>query len=168
MIDAITIAVGIVGVPSTLLEGFLNDSFLAFQTIQNYNRRALAGPYSRPENFLATASAPYNVETIFSFVNMMWDTRGWRSATAKFRNGKPFSLGKHFVPAGLMAIAHDGELYTDYVEHVFLRDNRRERAEIIVHIGDGKALEAPLARTQRFATGVAEAVNVLTLSPPTS
>lgn len=159
------IFIGISGVPSNLLDGFLNDAFLAFQSIQLYSRRAEVGPYGRPENFLPTAAAPYNVEAIFSFVNHAWDTRGWRAATAKFRNGKPFSLGQHFVPGGLMAIAHDGELYTDYVEHVFLRDNRNERAEIIVHIGDGKALEAPLARTQRLMTGVQEAVNVLTLAP---
>ena len=132
-----------------------------------YSRRDEVGPYGRPENFLATSSAPYNVETIFSFVNLIWDTRGWRAATAKFRNGKPFSLGKHFMPAGMMAIAHDNELYTDYVEHVFVRDNRRERAEIIVHIGDGKALEAPLAKNQRLATSAQEAVAVLTLAPRT-
>lgn len=167
LIDAITIGIGITGIPSTLLEGFLNDAFLAFQSIQNYDRRDRVGPYGRPENFLPQAAAPYNVETIFSFVNHLWDTRGWRAATAKFRNHKPFSLGKHFVPGGMMSIAHDDELYTDYVEHLFLRDNRSERAEIIVHIGDGKALEAGLAKTQRIVTGVAEAVNVLTLAPPT-
>ena len=130
-----------------------------------YGRRDAVGPYGRPENFLPTASAPYNVEAIFSFVNLAWDIRGWRSATAKFRNGKPFSLGQHYVPGGMMAIAHQRELYTDYVEYLFMRDTRRERAEIVVQIGDAKAIEAPLARTQRFASGVMEVVNVLTLAP---
>lgn len=165
LIDAITIFIGITGVPSNLLDGFLNDAFLAFQSIQMYGRRDAVGPYGRPENFLPTASAPYNVEAIFSFVNLAWDIRGWRSATAKFRNGKPFSLGQHYVPGGMMAIAHQGELYTDYVEHLFLRDTRRERAQIVVQIGDAKAIEAPLARTQRFASGVMEVVNTLTLAP---
>jgi hypothetical protein len=99
---------------------------------------------------------------------LAWDIRGWRSATAKFRNGKPFSLGQHYVPGGMMGIAHQGELYVDYVEHLFLRDTRRERAEIVVQIGDAKAIEAPLARTQRFASGVMEVVNVLTLAPRSS
>ena len=67
-----------------------------------------------------------------------------------------------------MSIAHQGELYTDYVEHLFIRDNRHERAEIIVQIGDGKAIEAGLARTQRFLTGLAESINVLTLAPRTA
>ena len=165
LIDAITIAIGLTGIPSNLLDGFLNDAFLAFQSIQMYGRRDAVGPYGRAENFLPTAAAPYNLEAIFSFVNHAWDIRGWRSATAKFRNGKPFSLGQHYVPGGMMAIAHQGELYTDYVEHVFLRDTRKERAEVVVQIGDAKAIEAPLARTQRFASGVMEAVNVLTLAP---
>ena len=168
LLDSLMIFIGITGVPSNLLDGFLNDAFLAFQAIQLYDRRDSVGPYGRPENFLPTAAAPYNVEAIFSFVNHIWDTRGWRSATAKFRNGAPYSLGKHFVPGGLMSIAHQGELYTDYVEHLFIRDNRHERAEIIVQIGDGKAIEAGLARTQRLVTGIAEAVNILTLAPRTA
>lgn len=165
LIDAITIFIGITGVPSNLLDGFLNDAFLAFQSIQMYDRRDAVGPYGRAENFLPTAAAPYNVEAIFSFVNHAWDIRGWRSATAKFRNGKPFSLGQHYVPGGLMAIAHQGELYADYVEHLFIRDTRKERAEVVVQIGDAKAIEAPLARTQRLITGVQEIANVLTLAP---
>lgn len=165
LLDTLMIFIGISGVPSNLLDGFLNDAFLAFQAIQLFDRRNEVGPYGRPENFLPTAAAPYNVEAIFSFINHIWDTRGWRSATAKFRNGKPYSLGKHFVPGGLMSIAHQGELYTDYVEHIFIKDSREVRAEITVQIGDAKALEAPLAKTQRLATGVMEAINVLTLSP---
>lgn len=162
------IFIGITGVPSSLLDGFLNDAFLAFQAIQLYDRRDEVGPYGRPENFLPTASAPFNIEAVFSFINHIWDTRGWRSATAKFRNGQPFSVGKHFVPGGMMSIAHAGELYTDFVEHMFIRDSRDERADIIVQIGDSKAIEGPLARSQRFATGLQEAVNVLTLAPRTA
>ena len=165
LIDSITIFIGITGVPSNLLDGFLNDAFLAFQTIQMYDRRDKVGPYGRAESFLPTASAPYNIEAIFSFVNHAHDIRGWRSATAKFRNGKPFSLGQHYVPGGMFAIAHQGELYADYVEHLFLKDTRRERAEVMVQIGDSKAIEAPLARSQRLFSGLQEAVNVLTLAP---
>jgi hypothetical protein len=168
LLDSLMIFIGISGIPSNLLDGFLNDAFLAFQAIQLFDRRNEVGPYGRPENFLPTAAAPYNVEAIFSFINHIWDTRGWRSATAKFRNGQPFSIGKHFVPGGLMSIAHQDELYTDYVEHVFIRDNRNERAEITVQIGDSKALEAPLAKNQRILTGAMEAINVLTLAPRSS
>lgn len=167
LIDSLMIFIGITGVPSNLLDGFLNDAFLAFQAIQLYSRRDAVGPYGRPENFIPTASAPYNIEAIFSFVNHIHDTRGWTSATAKFKNGKPFHLGQHFVPGGMMALATGDEFYCDYVEHIFLRDNRNERAEVIVQIGDPKAIEAPLARSYRLITGLQEASNVLTLSPRT-
>lgn len=159
------ILIGITGVPSNLLDGFLNDAFLAFQLIENFDRRKEVGPYGRPELFTATGSAPYNIEAIFTFVNQFFDTRGWRAATCKFRNNHPFALGTHFVPGGLMSIASRGELYTDYVEAIFIRDTRTARAEITVQIGDLKALEAPLNRTQRLLTGVMEATNVLTLAP---
>ena len=168
LLDSLMIFIGITGVPSNLLDGFLNDAFLAFQAIELFDRRIDVGPYGRPENFIPTAAAPYNVEAIFSFINHIWDTRGWRAATAKFRNGHPYSLGKHFVPGGMLAIAHQGELYVDYAEHVFIRDNRNERAEITVQIGDSKALEAPLARTQRMITGIQEAINVISLAPRAS
>ena len=42
-----------------------------------------------------------------------------------------------------MSIASRGEMYTDYVEAIFISDSRKERAEITVQIGDLKALEAP-------------------------
>jgi len=164
-IDSLMIAIGITGVPSNLLDGFLNDAFLAFQLIENYGRRTEMGPYARHELFTATASAPYNIESTFSMVNQFFDTRGWRAATAKFRNNKPFALGEHFVPGGLMSIASRGEMYTDYVEAVFIRDSRKERAEITVQIGDLKAIEAPLNRTQRLVTGLMESLNVISLSP---
>ena len=148
-----------------LFDGFLNDAFLAFQLVENYGRRVEMGPYSRHELFTPTASAPYNIESTFTMVNQFFDTRGWRAATAKFRNNKPFALGEHFVPGGLMSIASRGEMYTDYVEAIFISDSRKERAEITVQIGDLKALEAPLNRTQRLVTGLMESLNVITLTP---
>lgn len=164
-IDSLMIAIGITGVPSNLFDGFLNDAFLSFQLVENYGRREEMGPYARHELFTATASAPYNIESTFSMVNQFFDTRGWRAATAKFRNNKPFALGEHFVPGGLMSIMSRGEIYTDYVEAVFIRDTRKQRAEIEVQIGDLKALEAPLNRTQRLVTGLMESMNVVMLTP---
>ena len=63
------IAIGITGVPGNLFDGFLNDAFLAFQLVENYGRRVEMGPYSRHELFTPTASAPYNIESMFTMVN---------------------------------------------------------------------------------------------------
>jgi hypothetical protein len=35
----------------------------------------------------------------------------------------------------------------------------------MLQIGDGKAEESPLAKHQRFITGIMESINVLTLAP---
>ena len=44
LIDSISIIIGFTGIPSNLLEGFLNNAFLAFQLIQHYGRRNAVPP----------------------------------------------------------------------------------------------------------------------------
>ena len=165
ILDCIMIVIGLTGVPSDLFDGLFNDVLLSFQMVQNFNRRIEMGPYGRPEKFVATGAAPYNVDAIFSFISALWDSRGYRSAIAEFRNGFPYSVGRDIWPGGMMSIAENGELYSDYVENIVITDNRRERCKVIVQIGDGKAEEAPVARFQRLITGIQEGFNVLTLSP---
>lgn len=167
IIDSISILIGIVGIPSNLLEGFLNNAFLAFQLIENYGRRNKVGPYHPAiEVFHATSSAPYNIETLFAFINAMWDSRGYVSAQVSIRNGEVYSLGKDIFRGGLISLLYHGrtKLYTDYVENVTFRVTKDAR-DLMIQIGDGKAKESPLAKHQRFITGTLEALNVLTLSP---
>lgn len=167
LIDSISILIGFTGIPSNLLEGFLNNAFLAFQLIQHYARRDAVGPYHPAiEVFAATASSPYNIEAMFAFINMLWDTRGYISAQATFRNGEVYRLGKDVFRGGLISILYRQRtrLLTDYVENVLFRITPTER-DVMVQIGDGKAEEAPLARHQRFLTGLLESVNSLTLAP---
>ena len=123
------------------------------------------GPYGRPEKFVATGGAPYDIDALFAFISAMWDSRGYRSCIAQFRNGFPYSVGRDVFPGAMMSIAENGTLYTDYVENIVITDNREERAKVIVQIGDGKAEEAPIARFQRLITGLQEAFNILTLAP---
>ncbi len=165
LLDSLSIIVGLTGIPSNLLDGLFQDVLLAFQLVENFERRNSMGPYGRPEKFVATGAAPYNVDALFTFISTLWDTRGYRSATAKFRNGYPYSVGRDVFPGGLMSVAENGELYTDYVENILITDNRQERVSVVVQIGDGKAEEAPIARFQRLITGVQEAINILTLAP---
>lgn len=105
------------------------------------------------------------MDALFTFINTLWDTRGYRSAVAQFRNGFPYAVGRDVFPGSLMSIAENGELYTDYVENIMITDNRKERCSVVVQIGDNKAEEAPIARFQRLITGLQEAVNILTLAP---
>lgn len=165
ILDILMIVLGLTGVPSNLFDGLFNDVILSFQLVQNFNRRVEMGPYGRPEKFLATGAAPYNINALFSFITAMWDSRGYRSAVAQFRNGFPYSVGRDIFPGSMMSIAENGTLYTDYVESIVLTDNRQERTKVVVQIGDGKAEEAPIARFQRLITGIQEAINVITLAP---
>ena len=161
------IVIGLTGVPSNLFDGLFNDVLLSFALVENYDRRAKMGPYARPEKFVATGAAPYNVDALFSFISAMYDSRGYRSAIAQFRNGFPYSVGRDIFPGAMMSIAENGTLYSDYIENIIITDNRKERCKVVVQIGDGKAEEVPIARFQRMITGLQEAFNVLTLAPGT-
>ena len=167
IIDSIAILVGVTGVPSDLLSGFLNNAFLAFQLIMDYNRRLAVGPYHPGvEVFHATASAPYNVETIFSFINAFFDSRGYTLAQVRFRNGEVYSLGKDIFKGALASVAYQSRtlLYTDYVYTISWKLDAHTR-DVFVEIGDGKAKESSLAKEQRLLTGLIETVNVVTLAP---
>lgn len=165
ILDMLMIVAGLTGVPSNLFDGLFNDVLLSFQLIQNFERRNDMGPYGRPEKFIPTGAAPYNIDALFSFISAMWDSRGYRSAIAEFRNGYPYSVGRDIFPGAMMSIAENGTLYSDYIENIMISDSREERAKVVVQIGDGKAEEAPIARFQRLITGIQEAINVITLAP---
>src|SRR4029077_11505520 len=132
LIDSIMIVLGFTGIPSDLLAGFLNNSFLAFQLIELFNRRSDVGPYHPAiETFTATASAPYNVETVFAFINKIFDTRGYTSAIVKIDlfHG-PFALGRDIFKGGLMSLVFRNrtKMYTDYIENVTWRITPNERS----------------------------------------
>jgi hypothetical protein len=167
LIDSISILLGITGIPSNLLEGFLNNAFLAFQLMQHYGRRNDVGPYHPAMEVMhATASSPYNIETVFAFINALWDSRGYVSAQATFRNGVVYKLGRDVFKAGLVSVLYFGrrKLFTDFIEVIHFRLTVKER-DVMLQIGDGKAEEAPFAKHQRFITGIFESINVLTLAP---
>lgn len=170
IIDSISIVLGFTGIPSDLLAGFLNNAFFAFQLYENYSKRNEVGPYHPGiETFTATSSAPYNIETLFAFINKYWDTRGYASAIVYINVTGPnaqYQLGKDIFKGGLMSLVFGGRRYmlTDYIENVTWRISPTERT-LIVQIGDGRRDEAPLAKHQRNLTGLLEAINTLTLAP---
>lgn len=168
VIDVAQIVLGFTGVPSNLLDGFLNDSFLAFQLIEHYVRRNSVGPYHPAiEVFTSTNSAPYNIEALFQFIQVLWNSRGYTTAIATFRgqNG-PYKLGRDIFPGALMTLVYASrtKLYTDYIELVSGKVNRNTR-ELTVQMGDGKPLEHPIAQLRRNISEAMAAVNVVSLSP---
>ena len=169
LIDCIMIVIGFTGVPSNLLDGFLNDSFLAFQLIEHYGRRNDVGPYHPAiEVFTSTNSSPYNLEALFQFIAALWDSRGYTTAIATFRgqNG-PYKLGRDIFPGALMILVYAGrtQLFTDYLELVSGKVNRTTR-ELTVQMGDGKPLEHPSVQLRRNISEAIAAINVASLAPP--
>lgn len=168
ILDAIMIVIGFTGVPSNILDGFLNDSFLAFQLIQHYARRNSVGPYHPAiEVFTATNSAPYNIEALFQFIAVLWNSRGYTTAIATFRgqNG-PYKLGRDIFPGALMTLVYASrtKLFTDYIELVSFKSNRTTR-ELTVQMGDGKPLEHFSAQIRRNWSEAMAAINVVSLAP---
>jgi hypothetical protein len=168
VIDVAQIVLGFTGVPSNLLDGFLNDSFLAFQLIEHYVRRNSVGPYHPAiEVFTSTNSAPYNIEALFQFIQVLWNSRGYTTAIATFRgqNG-PYKLGRDIFPGALMTLVYASrtKLYTDYIELVSGKVNRNTR-ELTVQMGDGKPLEHPIAQLRRNISEAMAAINVASLAP---
>lgn len=150
-----------------MLSGFLNNAFLAFQLWESFERRSAVGPYHPGvEVFHATASAPYNLETLFGFINAFWDARGWMCVQATCRNGEAYKLGRDIFRGQLVSIVFAGrtKIYTDFLEHVSWKIDEHTR-DLMLQIGDGKAIESPLAKHQRNITGLLEAINVVTLAP---
>lgn len=168
VIDAAQIILGFTGVPSNLLDGFLNDAFFAFQLIQHYSRRDDVGPYHPAiEVFTPTNSSPYNIEALFQLIQVLWDSRGYTTAVATFRgqNG-PFKLGKDIFPGALMSLVYASrtKVFTDHIELVSFKSNRTSR-ELTVQIGDGKPIQHPIVELKRNVSEVIAAVNIATLAP---
>ncbi|WP_079693471.1 Gp37-like protein [Mycobacteroides abscessus] len=167
LIDSLMIVVGFSGIPSDLLSGFLNNSFLAFQMVQVYQVRDEVGPFHPAiERFYPTASAPYNIETMFAFINAIFDAQGATTAQVTFRNGDQYALGRDIFEGGLMSLVYHRrtKMITDYIENTMWRITPTEQTTL-VQLGDGRRDEAPLGRIQRFITGAFEAINVITLAP---
>lgn len=168
VIDAAQIILGFTGVPSNLLDGFLNDAFFAFQLIQHYSRRDDVGPYHPAiEVFTPTNSSPYNIEALFQLIQVLWDSRGYTTAVATFRgqNG-PFKLGRDIFPGALMSLVYASrtKVFTDHIELVSFKSARGVR-ELTVQIGDGKPIQHPIVELKRNVSEVIAAVNIATLAP---
>ena len=167
LIDSLMIVIGFSGIPSDLLSGFMNNAFLAFQLVQVYEVRDEVGPYHPAiERIYPTASAPYNVETLFAFLNAIYDAQGYTSAQVTFRNGAQYALGRDVFKGGLMSLVYLGRrrMLSHYVKNLMWRISEDAR-DVMVQIGDGRRDEAPLAKHQRWLTEAFQAINAITLAP---
>jgi hypothetical protein len=105
---------------------FLNNSFLAFQMIQHYERRNEVGPYHPGIETFTPRRAPRTTSNVFAFINKLWDTRGYTSAVVRINAAGPnaqYALGRDIFKGGLMSLVFRSRtlILTDYIENVTWR-----------------------------------------------
>jgi hypothetical protein len=163
VLDMVTIVVGISGIPSNLFDGLFDNILLAFQLADNFDRRVKAGPYCYPEIFVPTTTAPYTIDGLLQLKRQMWNTRGYIAGQLYFRNGVPYEIGRDLFLGGMATIIRNGQIYTDFVENISIKDTRDTRTEVFVQIGDGKQQQPPFVRLQKQIVSYEEMFNILTL-----
>lgn len=157
-------AAAVSGIPTTLLDGVFDNVILAFQLVENSDRRSKLGPYGYPEFFSSTGSTAYTLDEFFALEIAMWDTRGYISGQITAYNGTPYTVGKDFAVGDLVSWIRRGKLYTDYVTQVTVTDDRSNRVSTEIQVGDGAAQESPWARLQRGLSSLETAAQAALLS----
>lgn len=164
LIDAIELTVGFTGIPDDLLNGTFDDILFAFQQQENSARRIAGGPYMFPEYFTKTGASAFTLDEWFGLMQAMFDTAGYNCIQLKWANGYPYTVGRDVFLGSLVSFVRRGQLYTDYVYSIKLKDDRKTRAEIDVIVGNGKREVNPVLRVVKMITGLEEVVNSITMS----
>lgn len=166
LIDILMIGIGISGIPNSLLDGVLDNTFLAFQVLELFDQRVKVGPYGPPEKFYPT-QATYSIDTLFAEMAAAWDVRGYPVAMFSFYNGMPYTIGRDLFPGAMASVIRRGVLYTDYLDNVTVKRNATTFA-VSGTVGDGRRDEAPSLTIQRKIVGLSENINLMLLAPPSS
>jgi hypothetical protein len=163
-LSEILLAIGVVGIANTLLDGVFDNIILAYQEIENAPRRFANGPYCFPEIFVSAGSTAWTLSEFFNLFNGMWDSRGFYSWELIFYDGVPYSFGYDFDLGDLVSWLRRSKLYTDYVLAVQATDDRNKRVEVTVQVGDNKSRESPWASLQRNLSGLQAAMQAALLA----
>jgi len=164
-IQAITIAIGITGIPSDLFDGVIDDVIFAFWEARNFERQQALGPYAWAEYFAQTGSSAYTLDSWFAMQNAMWDTRGLYSYQWSFLNGYPYTIGVDVFVGQLASIVNRGLLYTDYINSVVFTDDRTTRlGKVEITVGDLEFVLNPVAKIYRKLVNTEKAMQILALN----
>ncbi|MBO0885154.1 MAG: hypothetical protein J2P17_33450, partial [Mycobacterium sp.] len=167
MIDILAMSIGVTGVSNTILDGIVDNAFLAFELFEWFDRRVQLGPYGFPERFFPTQST-YDVDTIMAAISAGWDTSGYPAAQFTFYNGMPWRLFKDVFPGAQAALIRRNVLYADYMDEIKVTDNAVVRGKVDVQVGDGRREEAPMTLIQRKIVDVQQGVMLALGSSPNS
>lgn len=160
-IDSITIALGVTGIPNSMLDGLFDNVLFAFSTAENYNAKLTGGPYLFPEKFFPSNEGGLSIDTIFSEISGLWNVRGYPSGQISFIDNQPFAVGREIFRGMLVFYIRRGKLYIDYVENIGIEDSRTVRNRVTLQIGDGKSEESGATKAQRKLVGLETYMNIL-------
>lgn len=164
IIDSIEILVGFTGVPDSLLDGTFDDIILAFQRMTNTTRLTQLGPYAFREYFTRTGASAATADEWFALMQAMFDTNGYVCVELKWQNGLPYSVGQDLFLGSLVSFTQGGNLYTDYLFSIKVKDDRKNRCVVECIVGNGKRNVNPIIRTLKMITGLEELINVVTMA----
>lgn len=148
---------GASGISAGLVDGLLDNVFLAYMQIEDETRRVRLGKFGRPEYFAQGGSAAYTLDSLIILESALWDTRGFHSFQLITQDGGQYNFGGELfgIQYGDYGIGfpvswvRKGIIYTDYCSEATLVDDRTHRVQITAKIGDQSALESPWAKLAR-------------------
>lgn len=161
MIDAITIVLGVTGVPNSLLDGIFDNVLFAFSVAENYEAKTTAGPYMFAEKFFPSGEGALSIDTLFAEASALWNIRGYPAAKISFIDNEPWALAREIWRGILVFYIRRGRLYIDYVEVIDIKDSRTERNRITLQIGDGKSEEGAPTKIMRKISGLETYINII-------
>ncbi|MEV6258086.1 hypothetical protein AB0L97_33010 [Nocardia sp. NPDC051911] len=172
MLSALLAAFGASGIAPTLLDGLLDNVFLAYQQIEDEPRRILLDKFGYPDYFAQAGSAAYTLDALVILESALFDTRGYHSFQLVMQDGYPYNFGGDLFGRtfGDFGIGHPvswirkGRLYTDYCTEATITDDRTHRIAIIAKVGDQSALESPAARMMRRISSLFDIVKAASLA----
>lgn len=148
-LSAILAWVGLSGIAPTILDGILDDVFLAFDRYYDRNRVESLGDYGFFEYYAPGGSVAYSLDGVITGLSAIHDTRGYDSYQFSIDDRAPYQFGLHMDIGQPVAVEAGGLLYLQYLESAKVTDDRGSRVHTQLAIGDPSAEEDPMARTSR-------------------
>ncbi|SLG40468.1 gp36 protein [Mycobacteroides abscessus subsp. abscessus] len=148
-LSAILAFVGLSGIAPTILNGILDDVFLAFDRYEDRRRTEDVGPYGFYEYYAPGGAVAYSLSGIIAGLSGIHDTRGYESYQFSIDDRAPYQFGVHMDIGQPIAVESAGLLYLQYLESAQITDSRTERVHTKLAIGDPSAEEDPTAKMAR-------------------
>lgn len=161
LVDSITIALGVTGIPNTLLDGIFDNVLFAFSVVNNIQAELQGGPFVWPEKFFPSGEGALTIDTIFSEKSALWNVRGYPAGKISFIDAQPFAVGREIFRGLLVFYIRRGRLYIDYCEEIDIDHTRGQGLRTTLQIGDGKAEEGSMTKVQRKVMGLETFLNIV-------